>query len=100
MNGKSRMPDTNASAKPPIIDRSELLALIQRLARETLNKPTYVLTEDFVLGDASEWSSLLHIELMMDIEEALGIVLPLDDFSEVRTVGALIDVLIAVQSDA
>lgn len=41
----------------------------------------------------------LHIELIMDLEEELNVFLPLDDFSDVQTVGELIDLLIDVQRD-
>jgi acyl carrier protein len=76
-------------------DRMWLLALTQDVSRQVLKRPDYQLDEATPLGDNSDWSSLNHLEVMMELEDRLGVTLELDDFSEVETVGRLINLLIA-----
>ena len=78
--------------------RAQYLALVRKLVAEVLNKPGYELTEDFVLGDASDWDSLTHLEVLMDLEEELGVTFEMDDFSEIKTIGALIDLIVAAKN--
>lgn len=88
-----------ATAKPGAPElRAQYLALVQKLVAEVLHKPGYELTEDFVLGDASDWDSLTHLEVLMNLEEELGVTFEMDDFSEIKTIGALIDLIVAAKN--
>jgi acyl carrier protein len=75
-------------------ERSELIGLLQAACDKLLGKESPTLTEDLELGTDSI-DSLELIEVMIEIEDRLGIRFGEDDFDDVSNVGQLLDILMS-----
>ena len=53
--------------------KEKMIALIE----DILNVPGGTITEDTVIGDVKEWGSLEHVAIIGELEEKLGIIIPL-----------------------
>lgn len=74
--------------------RSEMLEVLQQSCDKLLGKEAPRITEDLALGTDSI-DSLELIEVMIDVEDKLGVRFGESDFEDVSTVGELVDILIA-----
>lgn len=59
---------------------------IIRLIEEVLNVPEGTVNEDTRSEDMEEWDSLAHVAIIGELEERLGIVIPLDQAIEITSV--------------
>lgn len=75
-----------------MIERSEILALLQDAATKLLGPEAPTLTDDLELGTDSI-DSLELIEVMIEVEDRVGVRFDEDEFDGVTTVGALVDIL-------
>ncbi|MCM1542311.1 MAG: acyl carrier protein [Blautia sp.] len=64
----------------------KILALIE----ETLKVPNGTITVDTMAEDVEEWDSLAHVMLIGELEEKLGISIPLDEAIEIKGVKDLL----------
>lgn len=60
----------------------KILALIE----EVLKVPNGTITVDTMAEDIEEWDSLAHVMLIGELEEKLGISIPLDEAIEIKSV--------------
>lgn len=60
----------------------KILALIE----EVLKVPNGTITVDTMAEDIEEWDSLAHVMLIGELEEKLGISIPLDEAVEIKGV--------------
>lgn len=60
----------------------KILALIE----EVLKVPNGTITVDTMAEDMEEWDSLAHVMLIGELEERLGISIPLDEAIEIKGV--------------
>ncbi len=60
----------------------KILALIE----EVLKVPNGTITVDTMAEDIEEWDSLAHVMLIGELEEKLGISIPLDEAIEIKGV--------------
>ena len=44
-----------------------------------------ILTEDTEYGSIEEWDSLMHMKLVMEIEEEYDVEIPIDDIPNIKT---------------
>lgn len=51
------------------------------------------ITDELSMTTTSSWDSMKHMEIIVGIEEAYGIQLTFDEISEMRSVGAIRQVL-------
>ena len=51
---------------------------VQALFADALQVPPETVTEDLAFGDIPQWDSLGHMEVMLKMEEAFGIVVDAD----------------------
>lgn len=56
------------------------------LMEETLDLPTGTINENTTMNDVEKWDSLAHVMLIGELEETLGIVIPLDEAIEIASV--------------
>lgn len=62
--------------------KEQIIALME----EVLRLPAGTVTEDTTMDDIEEWDSLAHVMLIGELEEKLGISIPLDEAVEITTV--------------
>jgi acyl carrier protein len=69
------------------------LADLTQLLADILAVPASALTDGVNLADIPTWNSLVHIELVVRLEETFLIELTQDDIVELTSIGAIRDVL-------
>ena len=63
---------------------------VLKIVRETLNKE---INEDTLRENTPEWDSLKHLQIIMEIEEKLGKVIPIEKVPDIHSVKDILDVL-------
>lgn len=66
--------------------KEKIIALIE----EILNVPGGTITEDTRMEDVEEWDSLAHVMIIGELQEKLGISIPLDEAVELSGAGDLL----------
>lgn len=79
--GKDMSDNTNRDLQERII------ALIE----EILGVPAGTITPDTLIEDVEEWDSLMHVTIIGELEEQLGISIPLDDAIELKSMPELLE---------
>lgn len=67
--------------------KEKIIALIE----EVLNVEAGTITEDTLMSDVEEWDSLAHVMLIGELEERLGVSIPLEDAVELNGVRELLE---------
>jgi acyl carrier protein len=67
--------------------KEKILALIE----EALMVPAGTITEETVIADVEEWDSLAHVMIIGELEEKLGIAIPVDEAIELTSVKELLE---------
>lgn len=64
---------------------------IIELIEEVVGVPAGTITEDTLIEDIEEWDSLAHVMLIGELEERLGISIPVEDAIELTGVRELLE---------
>ena len=56
-----------------------------------MNLPAGSITEDTIIADVEEWDSLAHVMIIGEMQEKLGISIPVDEAVEVTGVAELLE---------
>lgn len=67
--------------------KEEVISLIENV----LELPPGTITEDTMIADVEEWDSLAHVMIIGELEEQLGIVIPLEEAVEVKGMRELLE---------
>lgn len=67
--------------------KEKIIALIE----EILNVPAGTITEDTRSEDIEEWDSLAHVAIIGELEDRLGISIPLDEAIEITSVREILE---------
>ncbi len=67
--------------------REKIIALIEA----ALEVPAGTITEDTMIADVEQWDSLAHVMIIGELEEKLGISLPLEDAADLTGVRELLE---------
>ncbi len=67
--------------------KEKIIALIE----EVLQVSEGMVTEETGMEDLEEWDSLAHVMLIGELEEKLGIKIPLDEAVEITTVREILE---------
>lgn len=67
--------------------REKIIALIE----EALDVPGGTITEDTMIEDVEQWDSLAHVMIIGELEEKLGISIPLEEAVELTGVRELLE---------
>lgn len=59
---------------------------IKSIIAETLELETDVISDDSKVMDIPEWDSMMFVLILSELQEQLGITIPLDDALEIETV--------------
>ncbi len=68
----------------------ELQEKIIALIGELLKLPAGTITVDTQIADVEEWDSLAHVMIIGELEERLGVSIPLDDAVELTSMRELL----------
>jgi acyl carrier protein len=77
------------------MDRSEAFSALQKAAVDVLQVEADKVTETASFAEDLEADSLDLVELVMSLEDTLGITIEEDELAEVKTVGDALDVILA-----
>jgi acyl carrier protein len=77
------------------MDRSEALTALRTAAVDVLQVEADKVTEAASFAEDLEADSLDLVELVMSLEDTLGITIEEDELAEVKTVGDALDVILA-----
>lgn len=69
----------------------ELQHKIIALVEEYLKLPAGSITPDTQIADVDEWDSLAHVMIIGELEQRLGVSIPLDDAIELASMGELLE---------
>lgn len=61
------------------------------LVEDILKVPAGTITEDTMMEDVEQWDSLAHVMIIGELEEKLGIVIPLDEAVELTGMKELLE---------
>ena len=79
------------------MERSEVLAKVQEVFCDVLGNDDIVLTENTSAQDVDEWTSLAQAQILTAIENELGMRFSLKDIMSVKTVGDIVNAIMAKQ---
>jgi acyl carrier protein len=80
------------------MDRSDALAALKTAAVDVLQVDAEKVTEAASFAEDLEADSLDLVELVMSLEDTLGITIEEDELADVRTVGDALDVIVAAST--
>lgn len=67
--------------------KEKIIALIE----EILEVPEGTITEDTRIDDVEEWDSVQHVEIIVALEEQLGVSIPLEEASDIEDMKGLLE---------
>lgn len=67
--------------------KEKIIALIE----DILKVPAGTITEDTMMEDVEQWDSLAHVMIIGELEEQLGVVIPLDEAVELTGMKELLE---------
>ena len=82
------------------MERAELLQVLRDKAVEMLEVEADQVQEDKSFVDDLQVDSLSLVEFTMELEDTLGIELPEEELTDVKTIGAFVDVILAKSNAA
>ena len=82
------------------MDRQQVFELIRDRLADILEIDAASISEGQSFADDLEADSLDLVELVMSLEDTLGITIEEDDLADVRTVGDALDVIVAASTAA
>jgi len=75
------------------MDHDEILKQTGRIIRDTIRCGAVPITRDTRAMDVRGWDSLSHTMILMQLEDGLGVRLPMDRVLRLNTVGDLVDLI-------
>lgn len=79
-------------------DGGTVLATITRIVRSNLNDSGLEMTVDTRPETVPAWNSLKMVDIILDIEDAFTMRFDISDIDKLRTVGDMVDAVIARQA--
>ena len=80
------------------MENKEILQDVQSIFREITDNPSTVLTPTTIADDIEEWDSLVHVQLLVAIEEKYNISFSADQIGTFVNVGQMCDAIEAAVS--
>ena len=75
------------------MENNEILQEVQSIFREITDNPSTVLTPTTIADDIEEWDSLVHVQLLVAIEEKYNISFSADQIGNFVNVGQMCDAI-------
>ena len=73
------------------MDRTEVFEKLNEIFQDVFDDDTLEVNENTTSEDIEEWDSLMHISLIMAIENAFGIKFTMDEVTGMQNVGETAD---------
>ncbi len=67
--------------------KEKIIALIE----EVLKAPKGTVSEDTMIADVEQWDSLAHVMIIGELEEKLGVSIPLEEAVEITSMKELLE---------
>ncbi len=67
--------------------KEKIIALIE----EVLKVPKGTVSEDTMIADVEQWDSLAHVMIIGELEEKLGVSIPLEEAVEITSMKELLE---------
>lgn len=80
------------------MNQAEVLAKLQTIFDTVFLEPVNV-TPELTAADVSEWDSLMHISLVLAVEQAFGVRFRVGEVESTANVGEFCDLIIRRQSE-
>lgn len=77
------------------MERNEIYAKLNEIFRDVLDNDEIELQDSTTAEDIEEWTSLTHIQLIVEIEKAFGLRFTSEEILEWKNVGEMVDSIIA-----
>ncbi len=87
MDPERRQKDDKMVRKETIIMKEKIIKLIE----EVLKVPAGTITEDTMIEDVEQWDSLAHVMIIGQLEEELGVSIPLEEAIELKGMRELLE---------
>ncbi len=87
MDPERRQKDDKMVRKETIIMKEKIIKLIE----DILKVPAGTITEDTMIEDVEQWDSLAHVMIIGQLEEELGVSIPLEEAIELKGMRELLE---------
>jgi acyl carrier protein len=77
------------------MERSEIYDKLNEIFRDILDNDEIELQDETTANDIEEWTSLTHIQLIVEIEKAFNLRFTSEEILEWNNVGEMVDSIIA-----
>lgn len=77
------------------MERSEIYDKLNEIFRDILDNDEIELQDETTANDIEEWTSLTHIQLIVEIEKAFSLRFTSEEILEWNNVGEMVDSIIA-----
>jgi acyl carrier protein len=77
------------------MERTTIFDKVSNVLRKVLNDPNLILTNDMTASDVSQWDSLSHMVIIVEIEEMFDIKIKLKELNKMRNIGDMVDIIIS-----
>ena len=81
------------------MNRSEMLSKVIDICKDVFENEELKLTEKSCAVDVEEWDSLTHLSIISDLENEFEISFTLDEISNAKNIGELVDAIIRHKED-
>lgn len=76
------------------MEREQLVAEVQELAREVFEKPNLVICDTMSAADVDTWTSLNFMKFLTAVEDKYGFKFKMMELLQLRSMGAVIDAIL------
>lgn len=73
------------------MNREEVFARLNKVFREVFDDDSITVTNETTANDIEDWDSLMHINLLSEIENEFGIHFQMKDVTGMRNVGDMVN---------
>jgi len=77
------------------MDEKVILLILEKIYRKVFSNESLIITREMSATNVDEWTSLNHMILISEIEEAFSIKFKLKDLNRMHNTGDLIDIIIS-----
>lgn len=77
------------------MDEKVILMILEKIYRKVFSNESLIITREMSATHVDEWTSLNHMILISEIEEAFSIKFRLKDLNKMHNTGDLIDIIIS-----
>jgi acyl carrier protein len=73
--------------------REQILERANKIFREVFDDDTIIVTEETTANDIEDWDSLMHINLVLAIEDDFGMKFSMGEVIKMKNVGEMAEIL-------